>query len=242
MNIKETIIIVTLLLILGILLLKVTQIKEERDNAKNIVQSSLDTTQFYKNKWGEEIAQKRVLEVTNKGLKENIAALGINEEKLKDQIGSLKNLNNRLKANIQSQQVIYVYDSIEEEDVVVSDSVFEIQGDFDWKGDHLTVNGTYKMKGRYHYDGMLTLSSINFNQQIDYDYQLDIISTTYRRRDPKWKLWKEKELVTDITITDPNAKITNIESLHIVENPKKFYEKTWFWMIVTFGVTTVVIR
>lgn len=192
-----------------------------------------DSVMVYKTKNGDLMFQKNTLETDVDNLEENLETLGIDRDKLKDQIGNLKNLNNRLSARVESLTKIILSDTVKDDDIVISDSTFNFEGETRWENKYILTTGTYNISGKYLVDNtVVKFSNVTFNQELDYKYTVDFTTTSYWKRENKLKFWKPKTLVTDVEFSDPNAKVVSIQSIEIKEPPKKFYEKNVFWGIV----------
>lgn len=233
--------IIILVMISVVLMIRIKEVQQKAKESQAIIRTELlDSVQYYVNKLDQIVAQKQVLEITTEGLRDNLEALGLDNKALKDQVGKLSNLKERLQAQIESHTSIQVIDTTDR--IKVTESSFDFEGDFKWNNEFLSIVSIYSFKGEYAVDSTLIFKNLIFAQDLDYKYNVGLTSTTYRRRDPKWKIWEEKQLVTDIVLSDPNAKVTDIQSIQIVEPPKKIYQKTWFWMAVTAVGTTLVVK
>lgn len=201
-----------------------------------------DSIMVYKSRTGELRYQKQTLQTDIGNLEDNLDALGIDNDKLKDQIGRLKNLNSRLTADIETYKKIILSDTIDESNITVQDGEFKFEGTTNWSNEFISTVGKYTITGKYYNDSStVSFSNIVFNEELEYLYSVGFTTITYWKRDSKLKFWQPKTLVTDIELTDPNATVTNMRSIEIKEPPKKFYEKPWFWLVVG-GITGYAVK
>lgn len=173
-----------------------------------------DSVSYYKNQQGELIAQKQIAEVTIRDLKEIGHQLGIDRDKLSDQVGSLRNLNAHYKGEIKSMgkgatvtidTVIQVIESIGDTVKVVAQSV-------DWTNRYLSIDGIF-------------IPSFN-KWEFNYNYIVDLEIVSYDRKIKKG-LFAPKQLVVDFKLSDPNASVVDLKALQIVRE-KKWYQTTGF--------------
>ena len=71
-----------------------------------------------------------------------------------------------------------------------------------------------------------------------YRYSSDFTVTVYRK--PIGWLKLKKSLVADFELKDPNGTLLNGQSFVIVESPKKFYQRWWFYTLVGAAGATYV--
>ena len=163
-----------------------------------------------RNKNGQLEAEKRSQNLTIKDLKEYGDQVGQNNEKLKKKVGSLKNLVSNLEGALATAgdgQVQLEPDTIR----IKGDSVNYFLGHtFEWTNNYLTLNGTLDQ---------------DLKMDFKYQYKSDFGITTYWKRP---SLFKRKELMVNMLMTDPNARATELNSVVIKPDPPKFYQTTGF--------------
>jgi len=237
-----------IILTCGIVLISYKYKTEQRNReaAQNVMSEMADSVDYYQNKEGIDMAQKKVLEIDVNNLEEYSESLGIDNKALKDQVGNLKNLVTRLKGEISAYGEGNVDSDITDVDINKVDSVsgnFTLLDSTEWNNSYLSLNNKYQIIGRYRFTkGALYLDSIKYMSNFAYKYKIDFTSTSYWMRENKWKIWKDKVLVTDIELSDPNASVTDMQSIKILPPPKKFYEKTWFQVGVGFVAGAILIK
>lgn len=204
-----------LLITLGVTKSKLLKEKSEKRILEN---KYLDSINYYKNKEGLLIAQKKTIELTTKDLKRNLELLDIDRKELKKQIGSLTNLVSLLKLGVESTDTITIIDTVK----IINRDTFNFQA----IGSYVWSNQNLKLKSNY------SLNDTIFNQVITYSYMSKINATYYYREE---RFWKPKYLVVDVSLDDPNAIITDITSLRIKQSKKRIYQRPIFW----FGVGAV---
>lgn len=172
-----------------------------------------DSVSYYHNKEGELIAQKRIAGMTIRDLREVNHKLGIDRDRLKDQVGNLKNLNSYYKSQIESigtgkavtldtvVQIVYDTDTV----MVNAQSV-------DWSNNYLSIDGLFIPK---------------FNRwDFNYSYNVDLEITSYYKKS-RSGLFAPKELVVDFKLSDPNAKAVDLKALKIIRE-RRWYQSTGF--------------
>jgi uncharacterized protein YxeA len=165
------------------------------------------------NKNGNLEAEKRGLEISLSDLKNENNILGIDKKKLKQEIGNLSNLVAfyKVKANVSKTIETNVRDTVIM--LIGSDTISYKGVSFDWSNEWLNISGLYIPNTR-----KITLR---------YDYRFDYNIYSYRKRDPKWKVWKPKELYVKVEFKDPTIQVTQLDYVKIADRPK-FYEKGIF--------------
>lgn len=190
--------------------------KQDKKRLMSNLEISRDSVKYERNKYGQTVASKRVLAITLKELKDQGEILGLDNKKLKEQVGNLNNLVNRLEGDLVASGSgnTVIRDTV----VIVKNEVGQIiQVDsakvFNWTNNYLTLGGTLIKK----------------DLSLYYLYQTSFDLTTYNK---KAGFLKKKQLVADITFEDPGARAMNIIALQIEQPRKPFYTKWWFHMSV----------
>jgi len=187
-------------------------IVERFNDYKQVIEKKDNQIAYHKGENGQLIASQNVLSLTNKELKAIADDLIKDNDGLKKQVGNLKNINSYLKGKLESQ---------------VSDTIILT--------DTLLIGDTLPSK-KFGYDnGFLILNGIIHKNTLDftYKYSTDFTYVTFWKRPG---FLKQKELVMDFSIGDPNAILTSAQTIYIKPEPKKFYEKNWFWGLAAFSI------
>lgn len=207
---KFTAVLSTLIVVMMFVISK--QRSEVYDATKELYEWK-DSVKYYYDREGELVAQKNVAELEVNDLKKLNDQLGIDMDGLKDQVGNLKNLNSYYRGQISSLgsgssvtidtvvQVIENTDTVE----VVAQSV-------DWTNDYLAIDGIFIPR---------------FNRwDFNYSYKIDFDITTYDKKTRKG-LFAPKTLVVDLKLSDPNARVVDLQALQI-KKENKWYQSTAF--------------
>lgn len=183
------------------------QVKQDNERFKSNLDISRDSVHHLIGNNGELINRVGSMQLTVNDLKTQADQLGIDKKALQDQVGNLKNLVASTKATAVVQDVIHtkVYDTT----YVMFDKTLYGKK-LNWHNKFLTIN---------------ELIASNDSVTLKYKYSFDFNSTTY------WKhrgfLGINKDLITDFTLSDPNAVVTKAQSLTIVAPSQSFLAKWW---------------
>lgn len=192
--------------------------KQKSDIAllNQIQDSTFNALQTVKEKNGELTTRINTYQVTEEQLKNNVAELGLNEKKLKSQIGSLTNLVTYYAAKIQLRDSFTV---------VNHDTTFITKGDttrakaFQWGNKYLAING-------------FTAPAYT---TISYSYTVDFELKSYTKKTGFLGLGRS-QLLTDLTFSDPNIQVKQFKGIVVQQPKKKWYETG----IARYGAAAVV--
>ena len=207
---KFTAVLATLIVVM---MFVISNQRNEVYNATKELSEWKDSVQYYYNREGELVAQKNVAELELDDLKKLNDQLGIDMKELKDQVGNLKNLNSYYRGQVSTRgrgtsitidtvvQVIENTDTVE----VAAQSV-------DWTNDYLAIDGIFIPR---------------FNRwDFNYSYKVDFDITSYHKKTRKG-LFAPKTLVVDLKLSDPNARVVDLQALQI-KRENKWYQSTAF--------------
>jgi len=214
MKIKTTLILAALI---GFLLSAITvyfNINSKIADYKQVIKSKNDTITYYQGQNNAIIAEIKAINITNKELKAIADELITNNFGLKKQVKNLNNLVSYLEAKL----LVTYHDTITIYDTLLING---IDSSFVKK---FNYNTTY-----LDFNGIIYPSYMDFN----YTYLIDFTNVSYWKRTG---FLKQKELVLDISFPDPNAKLISAQNIVIKPEPRKFYQKWWFWSIT--GIAT----
>lgn len=178
--------------------------KSNAEIAINAKDSAYNVARYYKNREGELIAQVKTHEVTISQLKDNEETLGIDNKKLKKQIGSLNNL----VAYWQGKGSVVYHDTIQTVlvDTVIQDKPFKV---FQYEDTYLSAKGFI--------DNLDNKITLEYNYSLNFDFKI----TSYYK---STGFLKKKQLVTDIYFSDPHLKLSEFKGVVIKQPPKRWYE------------------
>ena len=213
----ERIIFVIILFILGgFFAMDKFKSRDEMRGLQTMVEVLNDSVRVHKNKEGKLVAEKKSQYITIKELQKYNQELNLDKKGLKKEIGNLKNLVTYLRGKAQasgSGSVVLTADTVALIAVPQASpnepTIFPKH--FVWTDNYLALNGT-----------------------LDYQYKLDF-EYTYKFDYDIITYWKKKDLVVNITFSDPNLVTTDINSVVIKPQRKKFYERNWFWAVAGFA-------
>jgi hypothetical protein len=187
---------------------------------KDVISSKNESLKYYKGKNNQLVANQKTLQVTNKNLKKIADDVIDDNDALKSQIKGLKNLNSYLKGQLtiagEGSTTIHETTYITNTDTIYAKT-------FNYKNDYLDFSGT------------IHKSKLDFS----YTYRTDFQYVTYWKRPG---FLKQKELVMDFSLNDPNAMLTSAQTINIKPDPKKFYETQWFSGLIGIGVGILVFK
>lgn len=172
-----------------------------------------DSVQYYYNREGELVAQKNVAELELDDLKKLNDQLGIDMKELKDQVGNLKNLNSyyRGQVNVMGSGTSITIDTVVQV-IENTDTVEVVAQSVDWTNDYLAIDGIFIPR---------------FNRwDFNYSYKVDFDITSYHKKTRKG-LFAPKTLVVDLKLSDPNARVVDLQALQI-KRENKWYQSTAF--------------
>lgn len=214
------------LLTIGLWLSLNTCQRKQDDNKLllSTIDSAYTKAQYYKNKNGDLVGQVKIQELTIAQVRDYANELSIDRDRLKQQVGGLKNLVGywQGKASVRDTFSVPLRDTI----IIAGDSSGAVDKFFVWSNDYLFLDGVINTS-----DNILSIS---------YKYQFKFELTTYYK--PKsftQKLtqpFKPKQLVADLYFSDPNLRAIDFTGIVIKQDKKKFYETAGFKIGVGFGL------
>lgn len=176
---------------------------------ENTLDSTYSVAKYYKNKNGDFVGQVKAQAITIGQLEEYGTELGIDNDRLKKQIGSLSNLVTYWKGRVVASETIKTTLI----DTVYLDAVtgMEVNKSFKWSNKYLFLDGS--------------MNTLTNDLSIDYKYNMDFEFTSYYKpRTFREKvLFKPKQLVGDLYMSDPNLRVTEFKG--IVIQQQKFNYK-----------------
>lgn len=204
--------ILILIIILVISFRSCSNKKSDIDLLKKANDSTYHVAIAHKLKNGQLAFQVKTYEATVSQLRNDASLFGFDKKALQNQVGSLGNLVAYWKgratltgiANSRAADTTIVY-------LYRGDSVRQKEKVFNWSNHYLTLHEIYNP----------ATDSI-FRR---YTYQTDFTLTPYRKG---MGFLKRKQLVTDVTFSDPNMKVGKFQGIVIKEGPKKWYQTTAF--------------
>lgn len=188
---------------------QIVELRQGNSRLETNIAISKSTIKFYKDKYGQEVAQKGVMILKTTELNSQAELLGIDNKRLKNQVGKLDNLVSYWKVKAGTSGRI---DTVYQDSIVYINGESVLQKKLGWSNKYLTLNQTY-----FPATNKLT---------IDYSYSTGIELTIY----DKSKGWfKKPELVGDVRFDDPDMKATKSD-ITIIDKTKqpKFYQTTLF--------------
>lgn len=201
---------IIILILLGLWGASKLKSNEELRGLQTMVEVLNDTVKVSKNREGKLVAEKRSQFITIKELQKHGQELNIDKKGLKKQVGNLNNLVAYYKgkaATSGSGSVVLTPDLTSPADTTgaspTDTSLFPRH--FVWDNTYLSLTGSL---------------STDYKLDFTYKYRFDYEVVTY---------WKKKDLVINVTFSDPNLVTTDINSIVIKPQPKKFYQTNWFW-------------
>lgn len=211
-KVKKNIVLIAIgMVIIMLMMHKCNGLKHELKEMEHITDVLQDSVRIFKNKQGEWESEKKSFFVTKETLEDQITLLVGDQEKLTERVKNLNNLVAYYKGKVNSQgrgEVSLV--PIEGADsIVYRDSIIYREYKFDWNNKYLTLKGEIGER------------KLTF----DYSYEADFEVTSYWKRK---NIFQRKDLVVNMNFSDPNAKVTDMNSVVIKPDPPKFYERTWF--------------
>ena len=213
-----------LILIVGVVIVVMgAKIRHLRSDIqlRNVELSTLkDSVNMTVTKNGHLIAKVNSVEVEKSNLKESLKLAGIDIKSLKDENIKWRNLNGVLKLQVQSLGTVQTH---------VTDT-FRIEIPVEGKPDTIRYQKFDNWSDGYFkiWNGRIENRELFFNRS--YQTGIQILPETTRN----------KTIVT-IKLDDPLAKITNANSLTIV-NKKKFLERPVVWSALTFVATILIVK
>lgn len=207
-------ILIVLLLTVAALSVKTCSSKEGDIKALTQAKDSIFTAlTTYKQKNGELTYQVQTQQLTIDQIKDFGNQLGVDNKKLKDQVGNLNNLVSVLEAKVSVSGSVVTKGR---DTVIVTvhdhrDTVKTEEKVFNYKTQYLSLYQILNEKS----DSLRTY----------YEYDVDFKMVAY------WKgktIFKQGTLVSDLTFSDPNMKVQKFTSMVIKQPEKKWYETTLF--------------
>lgn len=200
-----------LILILAAMFIFSVQTCQRNKQDKEAIQEAHDSTfnmlKVYRSKNNELITQVKTHAYTIQQIRDDNGILGIENDKLRKQIGNLNNLVGFWKGKA---RVVDTFTVMNHDTVVVENGVKSSAMYFEYDNHYLKTNGIVTDKETI----------------LSYDYHFDFKLTPYWRSKG---FLKKKELVTDVTFSDPNLKVKEFTGV-VVRQPKKQVTQTnGFW-------------
>ncbi len=187
----------------------------EMNGLKSNLSISKDSVKYLRGKNGELVNRVLSVELDNKSLKEQGELLGISNKELKKKIGSQGVLIAYYKGAIETSgkgtskgkdTTIYITTS--------SDTSRKINAKkFSFNNGYLKLNQIY--------------NPLTDSLSTNYDYKVDFELLNYRSG-RKFLFLGKRELIADVRLSDPNAKMTDVKSVVIKPPPKKWYQTNLF--------------
>ncbi len=197
----------------------------ERKQFADNLRISRDSTRHFIDKTGQLVSEKETIQITVDDLKNQNVDLGIDKDNLKKQVGNLNNLVNYYKGKL----VTSGQGQVKGRDTTIivvdqrGDTVQHVEQKFAYRSPYLTFDATYDP----------VIDSLKFK----YGYQVDFqLSTFYVRH----KLFAKRQLFADVRLSDPKASMQNVQSILIVEPPKKWYETNWFYVALGASIVKLI--
>jgi hypothetical protein len=181
--------------------------RSDSELLKNTLDSTYLITNYYKNKNGEFIGQVKAQQVTISQLENYANELGIDKEKMKDQIGSLENLVTywKGKASSSGSTVITMRDTV----YVDIGTGMKVDKEFTWTNKYLFLDGKMDM--------MTNKLSLDYKYNVEFEF-----TSYYKPRTFGEKItFKPKVLVGDLKINDPSARVNEFRGVVIQEEKNK---------------------
>jgi hypothetical protein len=182
--------------------------------------SSYLMANHYINKYGESVNEVKTLEATVDQLQDENLGHIIDKDKLKDENINLKHLVFRYKGKASKKDTIKISNR---------DTVYIEKGD--------TLRGKwFSFDNKWlKLDGITTLDST----RITYNYNVDFTITAYRKFQG---LFKPRQLMTNVTFSDPNLVIGEFQGVVVKEPPKKWFETTLAKFLFGVGVGVAITK
>lgn len=204
-----------LLIVMGFISKSCSEEQANNDLLKNSLDSAYNVAKAYTTKNGELAYQVKTHEITIDQLKDNNEVLGIDNKKLKKQIGSLNNLVGYWKGKASVKDTF----TVNNVDTVFIKDGKEVKGKwFKWNNKYMSV------------DGITT----DLNTSLTYEYKIEFELTAYRKY-PNFLRIGKSELLTDITFKDPSIKVGEFKGIVIKEPKKQFWETGAFKFAIGLG-------
>lgn len=210
--IVETILVVLLLLAAGAYLNK----NREAKDLNTALLIAKDSTRHFRNKYGEQVAQTKVMQITNSQLKVDGESLGLEITKLKVQVGNLNKLVTAYQGVISARGTV---------DTVTRDSIVYLPGkpvivykNFNYTSKYLSLDGYF-------------LPELN-KFHTEYRYTSPILITISGHGN---------KLLGKASMEDPNARIDDQKVVLMDKREKRWYERKWPYMILG-GVVAETLR
>lgn len=178
-------------------------LEDSRDSAFNYATTYID-------KNGKLQQQVKTHEITIRELKSNGKNLGIDNDKLRKQVGKLTNLVGYWKGNASVSDTITVANT---DTVIVNGGGIGKQ--FSWSNKYMEISGV----------------TMSHSTSLQYKYDLDFTLVAYRK---KHGPFGKSELLSDINFSDPNVNVKEFKGIVIKEAPKKWYERRGFQIGAAF--------
>jgi hypothetical protein len=189
--------------------------KKEFSNLQGDLKIAQDSTHHYRNKYGQQIAQTKVMEIDNTNLKASLSSLGFKQKDLEEQVGNLKRVLVAYQGRVGLSGEIQT---------LTKDSLVYVPGK------ESIVYKDFKFKTKYlDFEGYFKPSTDTLFAKYNYTSPL-IISVSKQSNG----FFRKSSLYARATFEDPAARIDD-QKLILVESKKKFYEKWWFWGIIGLG-------
>lgn len=205
--------------------------KREADLLDNL-RIAKDSVKHLRDKQGKLVSRVETMTLTIDDLGKQGAALGLDNDDLKKQVGNLSNLVAYYRGKMVVKQEIK---SKAKDTIIYNFTPKCIDCIVDAKND--TVDSVSAKLFEYD-NGYLSLRQL-YNPvsgwlTTKYQYQTGFELTFYKRHDNLFNPFSKKRLYADFRLKDQNASLTEATAVLVKLPPKMFYERTWFHMLVGF--------
>jgi hypothetical protein len=200
--ILETALVVALILAIGALV----KYRNSNQNLTDALSIAQDSTHHYRNKYGEIVAQTRVMQLDKLQLEGNLKTLGLKNAQLTGQVTKLGNLAlvYYSRASVKQGITVGLRDSI-----VYKEKEKLVYKDFDFKTKYLNLKGFV----------------IHDTLNAKYTYSSPLLITVSKKSDG---LFKGFHLEAKASFEDPAARIDNQTVVWLIPTKKPWYQTTLF--------------
>lgn len=209
------VILITALVMMVASMYSCSQSVQRESRLLNNVKVSQDSVKLLVDQNHDLVGQVQSISVTVDELKQQGDVLGVDNNRLKQQVGNLNNLVSYYKGKIKSQDTVVSKGRDTTITVVIhGDTTMQREKVFGYSNKYLTLNQLYNPT-----TDLLTTS---------YSYMTGFELTVYKRRDHPFNIFSPKRLKADLRLEDPNATLINAKSI-VIQNKKSIFDKWWFW-------------
>ena len=213
-----------ILILVVITLSLITTRNKYKDEIKGLHQTlevKNKTVAYFEGENGKITAERDSYALTAHNAKKQAKNLLKDADELKSKIRNYKNLVSHLEGQLKS---------VGKDTVHLTDTII-----IDNKGNHIEAKKFTYDDSYLSLDGSIRNNIFDFT----YSYNTSFTTTQYWKRE---KMFKNKSLVVDFTLDNPNGKMITAQSLYITPEPDKFYETQWFSGLVGIGIGIFIAR